>query len=223
LWNHQLSTANFVPYTWATPNNAGAPGSSIDVLAGPSRLCMSCHDGSVAIDEHGNWANIGGTTTNNGTMSQSGKLYLNGFDSNRANLTNDLSNTHPIGFDYNQVATYRNARSTNGTGTKVGGKFVDGTEIVVSTKQYADTIDTNVPDGTYNLVTRAQGGKTIADNLYNGNIMTCATCHEVHNKENVVQDIYVDNSHDAYNRIRPNYFLYAKETNSLICLSCHVK
>jgi len=150
---------------------------------------------------------------------------LNGFDNNRANLTSNLTNTHPIGFDYNQVAGYRNGKSANGTGTKdaTTGKFTDGTEIVVSSKQYASAIRTNVTDGTYNVVTRDLGGKTIADNLYNGNIMTCATCHEVHNKENVVQDPYVDGSTDVYNRTLPNYFLYAKETNSLICLSCHVK
>ena len=68
--------------------------------------------------------------------------------------------------------------------------------------------------------------------------MTCATCHEVHNKENATQDDYksgpkatglvagtlgpngeaVQVTQDA-----PNYFLYAKQTESLICLSCHIK
>jgi hypothetical protein len=65
-------------------------------------------------------------------------------------------------------------------------------------------------------VTRA-GSRTIKSTLYNGSIMTCATCHEVHNKENAAQDAATDGS------ATPNYFLYAKESNSLICLSCHVK
>ena len=54
-------------------------------------------------------------------------------------------------------------------------------------------------------------GTKISDNLVNGN-MTCATCHEVHNKDNVA---------DANNTY--NYFLYAPESGSQICLSCHIK
>ena len=70
--------------------------------------------------------------------------------------------------------------------------------------------------GVYDSVSRTLGGRTIGDVLYQGDIMTCATCHEVHNKENVVQDVGTDGS-------QPNYLLYAKETDSLICLSCHLK
>jgi len=210
LWNHQLSTANFTPYTWATPDNAAAPGSGIDVLAGPSRLCMTCHDGNVAIDEHG--------VNNNSTWKQAGGTSIATLEGGRANLTQDLSTTHPIGFDYNLVASYRNGKSSNGSGTN----NADGTEIVVSSNHYASAIALSSTQGQYNTVTRAAGGKTIADNLYGGNIMTCATCHEVHNKENAVQDNFNGNNGSDSTKA-PNYFLYAKETNSLICLSCHVK
>ena len=62
------------------------------------------------------------------------------------------------------------------------------------------------------------------DNLFGKSIMTCATCHEVHNKENAIQDTYANNNGNTHTtRTAPNYFLYAKETSSLICLSCHIK
>jgi len=211
LWNHQLSTANFTAYTWATPDNANADGSYIaDPLVGPSRLCMSCHDGNVAIDEHG--------VASNSTWKQGGGTSISTLDNGRAWLTSDLSNTHPIGFDYVKVAAARNAKSTNGSGVA----NADGTEIVTSDHHYADSITLSSTQGTYNTVSRNQGGKTIGDNLYGGNIMTCATCHEVHNKENAVQDNFNGNNGSVSTQA-PNYFLYAKESNSLICLSCHVK
>jgi len=210
LWNHKFSTANFTPYTWATPDNQAGAGDITDPLIGPSRLCMTCHDGNVAIDEHG--------TSSGGTWAQAGGTKIGSLgDGGRANLTADLSNTHPIGFDYETVAAYRNAKSSNGSGVA----NADGTEIVVSSNHYADSITISGTQGVYNTVTRNQGGKTIADNLYQNRIMTCATCHEVHNKENAIQDNFINGSQKGV--AAPNYFLYAKETNSLICLSCHVK
>lgn len=212
LWNHNLvDPGTYTAYTWATPaNTAPEMAISINPLVGPSRLCMSCHDGAIAIDQHGDaMANnpAPGTTI-----------------ADRAKLTNDLSNTHPIGFDYLEAARIRNAAAGNGSATAGGATeivpadFGFATDVTyVSTDNYADQL-------VYNTVTRndvASGStnfKLIKDVLYQGNIMTCATCHEVHNKENAKQDEYTNNPGHA-----PNYFLYAKESKSLICLSCHVK
>ncbi|MBU5614602.1 cytochrome C [Geomonas azotofigens] len=206
LWNHNLvDPTTYTGYTWATPANADAAGTVIvNPLIGPSRLCMSCHDGAIAIDQHGDAAN-------NGTMWQAGSTTV----AARAKLTNDLSNTHPIGFDYNAIATARNAAAGNGSATANG-----ASEIVPSTFGFATGITESTVAGTYNTVTRGTVGdgtvfKPIKDTLYQGTYMTCATCHEVHNKENATQD--------TINGLTPNYFLYAKENKSLICLSCHVK
>ena len=205
LWNHNLvDVSTYTPYTWATPANTDSSMAIINPLIGPSRLCMSCHDGAIAIDQHGEaMSQVGGTTI-----------------ATRAKLTNDLSNTHPIGFDYNQAASVRNAKAGNGSASAGG-----AAEIVPSNYGFATAIDTSgTVQGTYNVVTRNNGTnhKLISDVLYGGNMMTCATCHEVHNKENVVQDNFNGNN-GSNASLAPNYFLYAKETNSLICLSCHVK
>ena len=56
------------------------------------------------------------------------------------------------------------------------------------------------------------GGPTIISRLYLGAIMTCSTCHDVHNSLNKAVDIPVGSQ---------NYLTYGTLTNSGICLSCH--
>jgi len=194
LWNHELTQAEFLPYEWATPENAGLI--IDDPLIGPSRLCMSCHDGVVAVDQHGPAVPFDGTANlsgGRGDIGNSGDLF---------GLTDD----HPIGFSYVDAVNVRNVVDGAGNAKE---------EVVPVTEFFATAVDTNVPAGTYNIVTR-EGTRRIQDVLYGGEIMTCASCHEVHNKENVIQEI-------GTNGVTPNYFLYGLEKDSLICLSCHIK
>ncbi len=77
LWNHQVSVAAFTLYSSPTMQVTAeqpSPGSS-------SRMCLSCHDGSVAVDAFGG---------------ASGSVQI----ASRANLTTDLSNDHPIGIEW---------------------------------------------------------------------------------------------------------------------------
>ncbi|MEW6324905.1 MAG: hypothetical protein AB1515_05915, partial [Nitrospirota bacterium] len=63
LWNRRLSTASYQLYdnTWSfsfeAPLNAGAP-------TGFSRLCLSCHDGTIALGSVINAPGSGGYKTN---------------------------------------------------------------------------------------------------------------------------------------------------------------
>ena len=79
LWNHDASVAPYTLYTSPTYNgsNTGAP-------AATSKFCLSCHDGSVAIDAFGTH----GTTSARGLITGTAKLGT------------DLSNDHPISFPY---------------------------------------------------------------------------------------------------------------------------
>ncbi len=196
LWNHEQTAATFLPYEWATPENQTLV--IADPMVGPSRLCLSCHDGVVAVDQHGPAVPFAGSAGGvlaggRGDIGNSGDLF-------------GLSDDHPIGFSYVDAITTRNV---------VDGAGVLKDEVVPVTEFFATAIDTAQPAGTYNVVTRA-GSRKIQDVLYGGEIMTCASCHEVHNKENVIQAI-------GTNGITPNYFLYGAEDQSLICLSCHIK
>lgn len=72
LWNHTLTVA-----TYQMHEGSGTAAEDFDV---DSRLCLSCHDGTVALDSFG-----GQTGTN--------------FAPTRVNLGTDLRNDHPVGSD----------------------------------------------------------------------------------------------------------------------------
>ncbi|HJV64474.1 MAG TPA: cytochrome c3 family protein [Geomonas sp.] len=197
LWNHAETTLpTMTPYAWVAPTNKTIAIAS-DPLIGPSRLCMACHDGSTAVDSHGSAASFPAGTTK---MTAS---YTDALGATAKRFITDLTVTHPIGFLYDEAATTRNAISADGV-----------TEIVPSTSGFiADTYTINA--ATWNTQNRngiVTTKKKIADTLYGG-YMTCATCHDVHNSVNARPA-----AGHSY-----NYFLYAQEEGSAICLSCHVK
>jgi predicted CXXCH cytochrome family protein len=74
LWNHAETTQQFTMYTTLTGHTGTGP-------EGPSKMCLSCHDGVTAVDSYG------GTTGS--TVMQGSKV-----------LGTDLSNDHPIGIEY---------------------------------------------------------------------------------------------------------------------------
>jgi hypothetical protein len=94
LWSHGVTTANFTPYASTTFDVKGGQTMANDPLIGPSRLCMSCHDGTVALDTYygatGTHFISNGANTNFGAQP---KIELDGLK------------THPIGFDATAVNT----------------------------------------------------------------------------------------------------------------------
>jgi len=70
LWNHAITQETFIMYK----STAGQP-------EGPSKMCLSCHDGVTALDSYGG---------NTGTIVMTGA----------AALGTDLSDDHPIGIEY---------------------------------------------------------------------------------------------------------------------------
>lgn len=80
LWNHEISTASYTLYS--SPTLDAVPGQP----TGISKLCLSCHDGTVAIDSFGG---------------QTGSYYLG--DNRPENVGTDLSDDHPISFVYDNA------------------------------------------------------------------------------------------------------------------------
>lgn len=97
LWNHELQPN--IAYTMYDPG-LGAPTTGHEAtqslgLMTPgsvSLLCLSCHDGSIAVNSYGNTSQVSQST---GTTFMT-SAYLIG-------ANQDLTNHHPIGFDYNAV------------------------------------------------------------------------------------------------------------------------
>ena len=101
LWNHDLTS---LTYTLYTDNNSDVPNNISHQLNATltqpgsiSKLCLSCHDGSVAVSSYGNFNSGIAGSKHTGSVTTTGTRFAIG-------EAGDLSNHHPIGFDYNEVA-----------------------------------------------------------------------------------------------------------------------
>lgn len=102
LWNHQTTVAVFTPYSSGTMDSA--PGQPDAV----SKACLSCHDGTVAINNYGDVV--------------SGTDYVTG----DALLSTDLSTEHPISMDYDAAsAADPNIRDSSTTVSGLGGATIE--------------------------------------------------------------------------------------------------
>jgi len=93
LWNREMSTATFTPYTGLdldhTQWTSGTGPNEV------SKLCLSCHDGTVAVNSLINNANP--------TMGSGNELDATGLLVSSANIGTDFSDDHPISFDYTEA------------------------------------------------------------------------------------------------------------------------
>lgn len=123
LWSHGTTASSFTMY-----NNANVPVADLQMTvdsqpAGPSKACLSCHDGTVAVNTYGS------TTVGTAT-------YI----TNSANLGTDLTHSHPISL------TYDPAKVGTGTGqdkwlydpnttpvlTPDSGTFIPGNDMTIN-------------------------------------------------------------------------------------------
>ncbi|NOX97083.1 MAG: cytochrome c3 family protein [Nitrospirae bacterium] len=143
LWNHAVTTANFTLYSSSTLNATMAqPG-------GPSKLCLSCHDGTVAID------NFGGRTT--GTKFIWGN-YLIG---------TDLSNDHPISFTYDAaLATADDGLYNPTTQTSGLGGTINSDMLIDDKVECSSCHDVHNGSGVADLLVKSNGASAL-----------CLTCH----------------------------------------------
>jgi len=101
LWNRQLSGQTYTTYT-SSSLDAVAIAGQLDQPAGSSRLCLSCHDGTLAIGQvnvRGGQQNvsIAMTGTGAGGVMPSGAGVDSGYT---RSLGTDLSNDHPISLTF---------------------------------------------------------------------------------------------------------------------------
>ena len=145
LWNHtQSAVTNYTVYSSTTMSTA--PGQP----AGTSKLCMSCHDGTVALD------NYGGVT--NGTASIAAA----------ANFGTNLANDHPISFPY----TTANGEELNATTTAVA--FADGSNGTIADMLDAGSVQCQSCHDVHNTKSEGAPSLLLKDNA---NSALCLTCH----------------------------------------------
>lgn len=151
LWNHTLSTGTYIPYTRATMSAVvGQP-------TGTSKLCLSCHDGTVSIDSYG------GSAAPAHLMTGSKVIGL------------DLKNDHPISFVYDAALATADGKLNN----PVTSTVVPGINSVVG------TISAKLLDGTSQVqctschdAHNAQGLNKILKVNNTGSAL-CLTCHKI--------------------------------------------
>jgi predicted CXXCH cytochrome family protein len=124
LWNRALAQTTYTTYT-----SSSIEANASELAAGPggsSKLCLSCHDGTMAIDKVNVLngvanATIGMTGLSGGVGS--GKMPIasasTGFT---RNLGSDLSNDHPISFTYNSALALADGELRSPDGSTVGNR-----------------------------------------------------------------------------------------------------
>ncbi|WP_448189070.1 hypothetical protein [Azospirillum sp. sgz301742] len=150
LWNRKLSTATYSTYGSKSLDSLAAGETNLGQPGGASKLCLSCHDGTLAVGQVGvlnGKANQTATMTGTGTggTMPAGEGATTGFT---RRLGTDLSNDHPISF------TYDDALATK-----------DG--------------ELRKPSTSANLIATRSHGVTPTLPLESGQ-MQCTTCHDPH-------------------------------------------
>jgi predicted CXXCH cytochrome family protein len=146
LWNHEVTgVTNFTPYSSTEMQSApGQPNNQ-------SKLCLSCHDGTVALD------NFSGNTT--GT---------NFIPANR-DVGTDLSDDHPISFAYTAALATSDIElwdpTDNGHLTALGGT-------IQADLLFGDNLECASCHDVHN------SGNTALLLVENTNSQFCLTCHK---------------------------------------------
>ncbi len=143
LWNHEVTSTVFTIYSSNTLDaTVGQPG-------GSSKLCLSCHDGTVALDSYGG---------------MTGTSFIDGGHNIGTSLTND----HPISFTYNTALATADgslmdpSTATSGLGGTIAADMLYGGEL-----QCASCHDVHNSYGVSNLLVKSNAASAL-----------CLTCHD---------------------------------------------
>jgi predicted CXXCH cytochrome family protein len=207
LWNRALVT----PGTYTTYNSLGT--SSLDGATAPvgsvSLACLSCHDGTqamnVMINQPGSNGYVAAGSAMSGNWTGTGTLNVAG---SITSMSKDLQNDHPIGIQYGGgmpgiAQPYPKSNIVNGAFKDADFKGIQYSLMNDKDVWWVDTGATGV--GTrektdMQLYTRTAWAGTTGNQA----LVECASCHDPHTDANPT-------------------FLRIANTNSAVCLACHIK
>lgn len=187
LWNrNNPSYGNFDMYRSSQYLSNAVQGAGAKLGSGSvSIFCMSCHDGvtslgAIARPQVSGGTSVGVTIADNSTR-----------------LGTDLTNDHPINFDYDAAYTQKQIAGLTGVSalfsrTEVANKFNTANSFA------------GANNSIVSLVPKAGPFYAAGGAAGSGSFMECASCHNVH-----------DNS--------ATYFLRKNNKGSELCLACHNK
>lgn len=197
LWNKALPTSTYT--TYSTANSSTIDGEVLSV-GSVSLACLSCHDGTQAMDNMINAPGSGGYNASGASLTgatwtganqTAGVLKANIV----TNIGTDLRNDHPVGIQY-----------CGGGITTAGGTCADSDFYAPANATINGTkvwwVDTSA--GTTN--TREKTDMILYTRTFTAGVgpsVECASCHDPHSTNTT--------------------FLRIENTNSAVCLSCHNK
>ena len=208
LWNRALSNTTYTPYT-SSSLDANAIQGSLDQPGGSSKLCLSCHDGTLAIGSVNVLSGQGSATTQ-GTVSvpmtgtgiggvmPGGTGTTSGFT---RNLGVDLGNDHPISVNYTSALAVRDGELR---AVDANQKWPPGSGSVVGVR---------TPGYRPAVPLEATGAGGVGQ-------LQCGTCHDPHVRE-------TDTTRGNQKFLRQNRFQEAIPSTAydaaadIICLACH--
>ena len=181
LWSHATTVSSFTMYNTANVTALGDTATDLQAPidaqpAGPSKACLSCHDGTVAINTYG------GSTK--GTAQ---------YVTNSANLGTDLTHSHPISLSYtpsivgpgvNQDKWLYNPNTTPVL-TPDSGPFIPGNDMTINgfllngdnRLECTSCHDVHNQEGTpYDLNNNPKLVKIVGTQAGKGSLL-CRSCH----------------------------------------------
>jgi predicted CXXCH cytochrome family protein len=209
LWNKNAGTVDVAtPYATSTMDGLNATG--ISGTAAVSVACLSCHDGSQAMDMMMNKPGSGGAIPGGsrlaGAVTATASMDVGGKMIGITAIGSDgIANDHPIGVQYGGGGTKLGDLVPN---DKDGFKDVSADTVNATNVFWVDTsVGTAAREKTdMILFTRNTSGAGYTDPQWAGEdepFVECASCHDVHNGADL--------------------FLRIPNSGSDVCLSCHIK
>ena len=216
LWNRQLPNSTYTVYASSTLDANVITGQlQLDQPGGSSKLCLSCHDGTLAIGSV-NVLNGAGSATQTGTV----PIAMQGVDASghmpggpsgetsgfTRKLGIDLTNDHPISVTYNDQLATRDGELRHLSTTQ---KYpADGSVIAVQAS------------GVRPVLPLEPTGKGSAGQIQ------CATCHDPHVRDDdPAQGNQKFLRQSRFQKVDPATTLASNYSpdQDIICLACHNK
>jgi predicted CXXCH cytochrome family protein len=212
LWNKTLSGATYTPYSSSSLDAVNVQGASAGQPLGSSKLCLSCHDGVMALGSvrilRGQATVIGGgteVTMPAGSGEATGNTRL---------LGTDLTNDHPVSITFDATLADRDGelrRPTMSTGML--GQILNRWGNVFGARETQGFYKPMLP-----LEPLGAGGA--------GQVQ-CTTCHDPHIRETDASSAGTGEGNIKF--LRANRFQRSQPTSNysatddIICLACHDK
>lgn len=211
LWNKKMSN----PSAYTTYNSLGT--SSLDgatvAVGSVSLACLSCHDGTQAMNVMINQPGSGGYNSAGAELGGGTWTGANADGTMQTGVTKigvDLTNDHPIGIQYAGgpiSGSVPAAPGAYGSSLFRDADFKEATSAVINSKSvwWVDTGTAGRQKTDMLLYTRSGASPLGGGSALTGDqpFVECASCHDPHSNNTT--------------------FLRIANDNSAVCLSCHIK